>query len=203
MRNFMFCVFLTLFMLSYSCQTSPDRLEFESMYFRVNDDYIDKTVQDTLLSIEYAPPKGWIQIDSLTLHALKARMNVSEYRHSTYSLRTMYTDSLKKHLFILGELQVPDSLKNVKDVHQIVDSAIHDKFQNIEIGKGTFLVNGVKTIQYRMIWPDRINYKLFLFPERNRITQIDFAIAQPVSQELTEQIESSIGSIKGLQENIQ
>lgn len=171
------------------------------MYFHVDNALLGDCQQDSSLYIEYTPPKGWIETDSQTLLALKEKMNVSEYKHSTYSLKTMYTDSLRKHLFILGELILPDSLRQIELVHEIVDQAIHDKFQDIEIGKGSFLVNGIKTIQYRMIWPERINYKLFMFPHKNCITQIDFAIAQPVSQGLTEQIESSIGSIKGLQEN--
>ncbi len=200
MRILISCVFLLILVFTLGCQNNSDQLKFDSMYFRVNTEYLEESIQDTLLSIEYAPPKGWIEIDKQTLQSLQENMNVSEYKHSTYSLRTMYTDSLKRHLFILGELILPDSLSTISYVNQLVDDAIHEKFKDIEIGKGSFLINGIKTIQYRMIWRDRINYKLFMFINKHMITQIDYAIAQPLSEGLTEQVESSIGSIKGLRE---
>jgi hypothetical protein len=67
--------------------------------------------------------------------------------------------------------------------------------QSDDVVRGTFSVNGVKVVQYRIITPEVIAFKLFCLIE-DTYYEIDYLLPKNAYREEIRKVESSIGSIR-------
>lgn len=90
--------------------------------------------------------------------------------------------------------KVADNLSVFEALNEDFKGRLKLTSQSEDVTKGSFSVGGVKVVQYRVITPDIIAFKLFCLIDTTYY-QIDYLLPAGIYQDEIRKVESSIGSI--------
>ncbi len=190
-------IFIHILFLLYiiACSTKSD--EFETFHFNINRNLLSQAWIDSTLLFSFSPPKSWKAADTTTLNVIRSKMN-DEYSFSPkneFRMIQLFADSLKKNFCSISSIDFRTEMSSSDSLIQFFDQQIRGEFQASEINTAKVMLDRFKGLQYRIILPDRILFKLIFINARPKIIQVDYAIARSTYYETIESVESSLGSI--------
>ncbi|RQV97722.1 hypothetical protein EH221_03555 [bacterium] len=179
-------------LIIFACSTQSD--EFETFHFNINRNLLSQAWTDSTTYFSFCHPKGWHSADSLTLHTIRSRMK-NEYKLQNFKLVQLFSDSLNTDFCSVSRVDLRNEMSNADSIVQFFNQQITKKFDGSEINHAKIKIDDYQALQYRIITPDRVLFKLIFINTHPEIIQLDYAIARSTYQEIIESVESSIGSI--------
>jgi hypothetical protein len=163
--------------------------------FEVRQDLLSPpTVVDSAFVIQ--APSAWADIDAEAFNIVSQTISADTAAFFALEpLRVMSSPNGASCIIskVGGDLNVFDVL------NQDFERRLKLSSQSEDVVRGTFSVNGIKVVQYRIITPGVIAFKLFCLVGGGYY-QIDYLMPTGVYREEIHKVESSIGSIRSQSE---
>jgi hypothetical protein len=182
-------IFTGLSIYSCSSRNSSGKSVVEMEFF-VDSLLVDKPVRDSALSIHYAVPGSWIDVNTTD--------SASKLLHQAGNIRVnkILRNENNTVAFSLTDVRlVPDSTFRNLDEHYKTLLNPSGQWNNIE--KAEYMTAGYQVKQFVLSKPGQTNFKL-LFADKGRSSfQVDYSILVDSAYTLnTKTFESIIGSLK-------
>jgi hypothetical protein len=175
--------------------SKPDKTpspEVAELTFEVDSTKLELPNQDQDLGIQFNAPKGWILTPKTLLEAFSNRDSSIFLEEADFKI-TPISICLN---------QETRCLLYISKIHGIQDSASVDKYKDLiqrifsPTKVGDFLKDNIRFTQYLIQDERRVNFKLLFFNSKNQLIQFDYIVPKDVYLSELKAIESSIGSIK-------
>lgn len=182
---------LILCLTIISCTNKADvNSEFPPLEFDVNPDLLSSPlVVDSSFSIQM--PSDWSEINAEYFEMAKQAINSDTSSLLKLELQRVFKSDQ-------GASCVISKVVNDAPAFSLLDSNFEDllekNFQTDDVAKGTFSLNGNKTVQYRILNEDIVAFKLFSLIGNN-LYQIDYFVPNAIYETEIRKVESSVGSI--------
>lgn len=190
-RCFFYSILISLvFFFSNCAQQHDNETEFLPLKFNVDTNLIASPVA-IANSFFFYPPKDWEPIATDQLIAAQKAMSSDSNSSLSINLLQIFK-SEKNASCLISEIKSDTTLSRFlsDNFHKMLSQ----NFNSNNVEKGTYILNGKKIVQYRILTKDIIAFKLFAEFEKS-IFQIDYFIPSQIYPSEINKIESSIGSI--------
>jgi len=189
--SLMLAVVLLPLLVVVSCSDGSDPdADFPPMEFDISQDLLSANLQvDETFSMQI--PVGWFELDDKAFNAAQEVI-------SGDTLAFFKLEPLKIFRSMSGAACVISSVVDNPPLFDLLDAGYKESlkltFASEDVARGSFSVNGIKTVQYRIISEEIIAFKLFCRFD-DRYYQIDYVIPAGIYGTEVHNVESSIGSI--------
>lgn len=190
-RCFFHSILISLVFFFLNCaQQHDNETEFLPLKFNVDTNLIASPVA-IANSFFFYPPKDWEPIATDQLIAAQKAMSSDSNSSLSINLLQIFK-SEKNASCVISEIKSDTTLSRFlsDNFHKMLSQ----NFNSNNVEKGTYILNGKKIVQYRILTKDIIAFKLFAEFEKS-IFQIDYFIPSQIYPSEINKIESSIGSI--------
>ncbi len=184
--------FVFVFALYCSRQDQDSSKRIAELTFEVDSTKLELTSVDQNLGIQFNSPKGWALAPKTLFEAFSKQDSSIFLEGAGFKITPI-------SIFLNQESK---SLLYISQMREIQDSASVDKYKGFiqrtfsPTKVGDFLKDNILFTQYLIQDEIRVNFKLLFFNSKNQLIQFDYIIPKDVYLSELKAIESSIGSVK-------
>jgi hypothetical protein len=189
-------LFLTTCVFSCNFSDKKSSKNIEKMEFNINESLLGEQQIDSLLEIQFTPPKNWVN-----LHAKIEEINTLINGEEHIKVRNIYQDSLTGASLVVSDItNLNDSILN--NIIANYETALNPNGNFHDIQKGEFVYNSFLVNQFVMQDPMTVVFKLLYLKGGKKRFQIDYILPRESYMENIQALESSIGSVNNLLSNL-
>lgn len=181
---------LLFFITVISACTKPSEQQSKNeIEFNVDQALLGEQYVDSLSGFYFSVPKNWKSVLAIS--------NASDSIAVSKSIRKIFIDSAANASLIITSMKGVD-IEQAYKIFNSPDSTFNSARVWTSISKAEFLLGGITVHQYLIQNQEIVNFKLILVRGVKDIIQLDYLTQRDLYANQIKNIESSIGSIKGI-----
>lgn len=187
-------VCLSCLILAVSC--SQKEVTFEKAPYVFNPELVGEPIQIAELGLEFAPPAGWIALDSAKLDNFRKMLGGTDLSREFYPVYpvVVMADSVTGCMMYIGQIE-EDEAPMPQIAEHYVDF-IKPRVSSSTLTPANYMINDLKLYCYMLHSIDVVNYKILGETASGKKFLMEYIIGGVVYPQVEASVASSLASFK-------
>ena len=204
MYKLIYTIILSTISLLFLFSCSEEKTPVTELSFNVDSTLLAPENKFDSLGFRFNPPKNFDPISDSLFTEIQNNLLKMEEESGEFSLDiiNIFLHDSTKSFCSISQLQIKDSEGSLNSIMPQYRNYLEKKLSGLSVTMADFMKDNIHMYQFLIQGPDRIQFKLDFMTIKDIIIQIDFVVPKNDYEKMVQSIESSIGSINLLINNL-